>query len=394
MNDNMAELQTLMTTVGPKLIGALAALLIGWLVAKLVAWGVKKGIDSLGFVKAVNQSSEGNSPTLGASIGSAVYWIVILIALTTALGLLGMDSIVAPLTNMVDMFLAFLPNLVGACLIFGIGYIFASVARRAVTGVLAAARLDVMLEKAGMSGVVNAQTIPNIVGLLVFVLILLPISIASLDALKMASISAPATIMLQGILYAIPNIFIAGVVLVITSVIARFVGSFLKQVLPQFGVDEAVGKLGILGSDTDSGLSGSIMIARVASFFVFLFGAIEAAHLLQFQALSSILGRVLAIGGSVMFGAIIIGFGIWLSGIIARAMSSTGEGAVDFVAKFVRSAIIVLAVSIGLRQMGLANEIITMGFSLGLGAFAVAAAIAFGLGGREWAAKKLEKWND
>jgi len=45
-----------------------------------------------------------------------------------------------------------------------------------------------------------------------------------------------------------------------------------------------------------------------------------------------------------------------------------------------------------LRQMGLANEIIGMGFSLGLGAIAVAGAIAFGLGGREWAAKKLEEW--
>ena len=95
-----------------------------------------------------------------------------------------------------------------------------------------------------------------------------------------------------------------------------------------------------------------------------------------------------------LFGAIIIGFGIWLSGIIAGAMSSTGEGTVDSVAGFVRIAIIILAISIGLRQMGLANEIIIMGFSLGLGAVALAAAIAFGFGGREWAAKKLEEWND
>ena len=45
-----------------------------------------------------------------------------------------------------------------------------------------------------------------------------------------------------------------------------------------------------------------------------------------------------------------------------------------------------------LRQMGLANEIISLAFGLLLGAVAVAAAIAFGIGGREIAARKLNEW--
>jgi len=394
MNEVLTEMETTIATVGPKLLGAVAVIVIGWLVAKLVAWGLRKAVDSLSIAKSVNVSAGMGVPTLGENLGKAVYWVVILIALTSALGLLGMESTVAPLTNMVDLFLAFLPNLVGAGLIFGIGYIFASIARRAVTSVLTVARLDTLIEKAGLSQVTNMQSLPNVIGLLVFVLILLPVSIASLDALKMEAVSIPATKMLEGILYAIPNIFIAGIVLLIASVVARFVGDFLQQLLPQFGVDEAVNKLGLLGTTaSDNKLSGSIVIAKVASFLIILFGAIEAAHLLQFETVSEVLTTVLEIGGSVIFGAIIIGFGIWVAGLVARAMSSTGEGTtVDTVAKFVRWAIIVLAVSIGLRQMGLANEIIVMGFSLGLGAIAVAGAIAFGLGGREWAAKKLEEW--
>ncbi len=393
MNEVLTEMETTIATVGPKLLGAVAVIVIGWLVAKLVAWGLRKAVDSLSIAKSVNVSAGMGVPTLGENLGKAVYWVVILIALTSALGLLGMESTVAPLTNMVDLFLAFLPNLVGAGLIFGIGYIFASIARRAVTSVLTVARLDTLIEKAGLSQVTNMQSLPNVIGLLVFVLILLPVSIASLDALKMEAVSIPATKMLEGILYAIPNIFIAGIVLLIASVVARFVGDFLQQLLPQFGVDEAVNKLGLLGTTaSDNKLSGSIVIAKVASFLIILFGAIEAAHLLQFETVSEVLTTVLEIGGSVIFGAIIIGFGIWVAGLVARAMSSTGEGTVDKVAKFVKWAIIVLAVSIGLRQMGLANEIIVMGFSLGLGAIAVAGAIAFGLGGREWAAKKLEEW--
>jgi hypothetical protein len=45
-----------------------------------------------------------------------------------------------------------------------------------------------------------------------------------------------------------------------------------------------------------------------------------------------------------------------------------------------------------LRQMGLANEIINLAFGLLLGAIAVAAALAFGLGGREIAAREVEHW--
>ena len=46
----------------------------------------------------------------------------------------------------------------------------------------------------------------------------------------------------------------------------------------------------------------------------------------------------------------------------------------------------------GLRQMGVANEIINMGFTLMIGAVAVGAAIAIGFGGRDTAGRLLEKW--
>jgi len=46
----------------------------------------------------------------------------------------------------------------------------------------------------------------------------------------------------------------------------------------------------------------------------------------------------------------------------------------------------------GLKQMGIADDIINLAFGLSLGAIAVAAALAFGLGSREVAAKHLDKW--
>jgi hypothetical protein len=48
--------------------------------------------------------------------------------------------------------------------------------------------------------------------------------------------------------------------------------------------------------------------------------------------------------------------------------------------------------AIALRQMGIADEIVVIAFGLLMGAVAVAAALAFGLGGREIAARELENW--
>jgi hypothetical protein len=46
----------------------------------------------------------------------------------------------------------------------------------------------------------------------------------------------------------------------------------------------------------------------------------------------------------------------------------------------------------GLRFMGLANEIVIIAFASIIGSAAVACALAFGLGGRPTAHKLLEQW--
>jgi len=53
-----------------------------------------------------------------------------------------------------------------------------------------------------------------------------------------------------------------------------------------------------------------------------------------------------------------------------------------------------LAGAMALRQMGLADEIISLAFGLTFGAVAVAAAIAFGVGGRDLAGRKLQEWEE
>jgi hypothetical protein len=55
-------------------------------------------------------------------------------------------------------------------------------------------------------------------------------------------------------------------------------------------------------------------------------------------------------------------------------------------------AIIVFATAMALRQTGIAEDIVNLTFGIVLGAFAIAAALAFGFGARDIAARELESW--
>jgi hypothetical protein len=57
-------------------------------------------------------------------------------------------------------------------------------------------------------------------------------------------------------------------------------------------------------------------------------------------------------------------------------------------------AIIVFSAALGLREMGIAQDIVNLAFGLLLGAVAVSVALAFGLGSREIASREVERWLD
>ena len=84
--------------------------------------------------------------------------------------------------------------------------------------------------------------------------------------------------------------------------------------------------------------------------------------------------------------------GILLANILAAAASKEGKPSSEIISTLVRWGVIALATAVGLRFMGLANDIIVLAFGLILGAVAVAVAIAFGVGGRDAAKRLLDRW--
>ena len=91
-------------------------------------------------------------------------------------------------------------------------------------------------------------------------------------------------------------------------------------------------------------------------------------------------------------GGAILAIGFWLANLAYDAIQrASGEKRLGL-ARLARVAIIALVIAMGLRAMGIADDIVNLAFGLTLGAVAVAIALSFGLGGREAAGRQMEHW--
>jgi len=137
----------------------------------------------------------------------------------------------------------------------------------------------------------------------------------------------------------------------------------------------------------------SRVIGAIAMTAILLAAAIEAARAIGGDSVAALLFQITELGGKVIFGTVIIVVGMFLARILSNLVgSSTGEA--GYAQTIVKYAIIALFTAIGLTFMGLADQIVLIAFGLILGSAAVATAIAFGLGGRDYAARLLEEWHE
>jgi hypothetical protein len=123
-----------------------------------------------------------------------------------------------------------------------------------------------------------------------------------------------------------------------------------------------------------------------------LTAAISATNILGIPSLTGITESVLYIGSQILIGLVVFAVGLFLANLAFRLISASGTRQSNILAQTARIVIIVLVGAMGLQRMGIAPDIVNLAFGLTLGALAIAAAIAFGLGGRDVAGEQLRQW--
>jgi hypothetical protein len=381
----------------PNLIGPTILVVVAFLVATGLRFVVRRVVSASKLEeRLVDQAGfeEGEAPSLSNTMGDAVYWLVFLLFLPAILGALKLDGLLGPVQGMVDKTLAFLPNLLAAAVILGVGWLLARIVQRIVSNLLAAIGTDRLSDQVGLSNALGEQKLSGLVGLVLYIIILIPVLIASLNALALEAITQPASEMLNTFLSALPLVFAAALVLVIAYFVGRVVSSLASGLLAGVGFNKVLVKLGI-GSEAEEGESTPAEIAGyLVLVAIMLFATVEAVGLLGFDVLASLVTQFMIFAAHVLLGLIIFAVGLFLSNLASKTILATGARQATLLALAARLSILVLAGAMALREMGLANEIITIAFGLVLGAIAVAAAIAFGIGGRDLAADTLKRWRE
>ena len=360
---------------------AVIILLITWAAARAAKWAFAKLVDAVPFFRRAT----GSGQSLGESLGKIVALLIWLFGLLVVLNVLGLGNVAGPIDTLLDNVMAFIPRLVGAGLIFFIGLMVAKIARDLVVTALRTVDFDKWANKGGVDTMTGNTAISNTIGTIVYALIVVFVAILALDALDLESVSGPASNMLQLIFDAIPRIIGAAILLGIGYLIGRFVAQLLAEILPGLGFDRAVASTELL----PAGTTASGVIAKVVQIAIVLFFAIAATRMLGFPELTAILDQVLELGGRVVFGAVVIAFGFLIANMLSRIVGgSSGEGLAGSIVKWVT---VILFTFMGLSFTGVGAIITETAFTAIVVGVAAAFALAFGLGGREWAGRKLEE---
>jgi hypothetical protein len=384
ISDPFAQLVAQIIGYAPRLIAGTVLILLAWVVATLAQALVNRALQASKLGAAL--SREAGMEPMGRTVANVLFWLVILLFVPSILGAFDIRPLLEPVQGMISKLLDMVPNLFAAAVIGFVGWLLAKVLSGLVTNLLAAAGTDRMGSQIGLA---DAVKLSRLAGMIIFILVFVPTLIAALDALKIDAISRPATEMLEKLLAAVPNLVAAALILVVTWYVARFAADILSRLLAGMGLDTLPAKLGMASAFSGT-LKPSGLVRVLALFFAMLFATVEAAHRLDFTQVRDLVSMFIKFGGEVLLGGAILLIGFWLANLAFDAISRASERTA--LARLARVAILGLVIAMGLRAMGIADDIVNLAFGLTLGAVAVAFALAFGIGGREAAGKQLEHW--
>jgi len=375
----------------PNILKAAIILLVAWLVASGLKYLIKKSGNTLKVHEKLNKwkllDNNQQQPNLIDKIANIAFYLVLLLFLPAVLGALDLYGVSEPFANMLQNILAFLPKLLAAALIVLVGYFAAKIVRTIVSSFLQSVGLESLANRFGMAKLFEKTPLSTIVGNIVFIFIMIPVVISALEKLDIDGISQPAVSMLNDVLTMIPNIAVAIFLVLLGVWIGKWIKQIVASLLSGLGIDSYVHKMGIAPSTSIANLIGSI-----AQILVVFLLAVQALNLLGLEFLVTLSTAVVAYLPQVIAAVVIIGVGLWLGVLVKNTLAGLLHGAAfRLLPSIAKYSIIAITIFMALDQLGVASSIVTSAFVLILGGLTLAFGLAFGLGGKDFAAKRLRK---
>ncbi|WP_297596261.1 mechanosensitive ion channel [uncultured Cetobacterium sp.] len=366
----------------PNVLGGIVLLIIAIILAKL-----SQKFSEIFFKKIkIDEKIKQNKQTIPLSkvLSEVISLIVFIVILPGVLASLKLNNILTPITDMITKFLNYIPALVAAVLVLIVGWFIASKLRDIIKGVLDSLSLDERLKIDGK--VVFNGKLSTVFANIIYVLVLIPVFSASLKYLGLEIIILPVISMLNILFNYIPNIVGVVLVLIIAFYFGKIIEGIVTNLLSGLKFDSCLEKIGF--KTREDGYSK--LVGKFVKIAIIYFAIIQSIELLNFGLLQDLSLKLTLLIGQILLGVFIVALGVVIANYVSKLIKNTTLENKDHIAILAKVAIIIFVGAMGLRQMGIANEIINLAFGLIIGALAVAFAIAFGIGGRDLAKENLE----
>ena len=192
----------------------------------------------------------------------------------------------------------------------------------------------------------------------------------------------------------IPQLIGAILIVVIGYIVAKLLQAVVSRVLKAVGFDGWMERGGIkqFFDRAQTRETPATVLGKLVFWFVFIITITMAADALGIQQVSQVLAQLIAYIPSIIAAILIL----ILAALLANFLSGIVRGATGsaILASIARYAIIVYAVFAALTELSIAVQLTAPTFLIVLGAIALAAAIAFGWGGRDVAKDLIERYYD
>ena len=206
----------------------------------------------------------------------------------------------------------------------------------------------------------------------------------------------PVRQMLTRIMAYLPVLLGALIILIVGWIVAKAIKRIVDGLLKVIRFDAMADKAGIsrVLEKGDLKISASQLVSGLVYWLIMIMVLVMAVDALGLPKASDILASLFAYIPKVIAALLVLIVAMFLaslvSGIVRVAAGNANLPKPEMFAGVSRWAIIIFAVTISLEQLGIASLLVTATFNIILGGVCLALAIAFGLGGKDAAAKYLE----
>lgn len=195
----------------------------------------------------------------------------------------------------------------------------------------------------------------------------------------------------------LPDIGLAILLLALGWLLARFARKVLVRLLRSLRVDEMAERAGLEDFLIQGGVQYTTvtLIAGTVYWLILLGVFIALLDALGVRAAGELFVRLTHFVPNVMLAVGILVFGSLLSrvigGIVTSYLSNVGSTTAEPVGALARYAMLIFVVFMAAEQVAIGSAVLVSAFQIAFAAVCLAAALAFGLGGREWAARVIER---